>query len=81
MLDAPRERIGAWIRRRREERGWSQEALGDRVSLSQPMIAKLERGGSAVDFERWLKLCEVFGVREERALAEIRAIEGAAGAA
>src|SRR5260370_18147676 len=37
---------GEIIRRRREELGWSQAQLGNRVGISQPAIKKIEAGES-----------------------------------
>jgi phage repressor protein C with HTH and peptisase S24 domain len=37
---------GEIIRRRREELGWSQAQLGNRVGISQPAIKKIESGDS-----------------------------------
>jgi transcriptional regulator with XRE-family HTH domain len=37
---------GEIIRRRREELGWSQAQLGNRVGISQPAIRKIEAGDS-----------------------------------
>src|ERR1700704_6413553 len=37
---------GEIIRRRREELGWSQAHLGNRVGISQPAIKKIEAGDS-----------------------------------
>jgi transcriptional regulator with XRE-family HTH domain len=37
---------GEIIRRRREELGWSQAQLGNRVGISQPAIKKIEAGDS-----------------------------------
>jgi transcriptional regulator with XRE-family HTH domain len=37
---------GEIIRRKREEQGWSQAQLGNRVGISQPAIKKIEAGDS-----------------------------------
>ena len=38
---------GEIIRRRREELGWSQAQLGNRVGISQPAIKKIDRKATA----------------------------------
>jgi transcriptional regulator with XRE-family HTH domain len=48
-LDFSREDVvepGEIIRRKREELGWSQAQLGNRVGISQPAIKKIEAGDS-----------------------------------
>ncbi|HEY7737269.1 MAG TPA: helix-turn-helix transcriptional regulator [Candidatus Limnocylindrales bacterium] len=36
--------LGAWLRRRRQDRAWSQRQLARRSSIDQPTISRLERG-------------------------------------
>lgn len=68
---SPRERVAAWIKRRRTAAGLSQEALAKRVGLSQAMLSKLEHAATAIDFEKLLELFAALRVRPARALSEI----------
>ncbi len=52
---------GEIIRRKREELGWSQAQLGNRVGISQPAIKKIEAGDSR--HSKFLpKIAQVLGV-------------------
>ena len=52
---------GEIIRRRREELGWSQAQLGNRVGISQPAIRKIEAGDSR--HSKFLpKVAQVLGI-------------------
>ena len=52
---------GEIIRRRREELGWSQAQLGNRVGISQPAIRKIEAGDSRQS--KFLpKIAQVLGI-------------------
>lgn len=43
MMDI-RKRVGANIRRLRQEAGWSQEELGDRAGIDRTYVSGVERG-------------------------------------
>jgi len=52
---------GEIIRRKREEQGWSQAQLGNRVGISQPAIKKIEAGDSR--HSKFLpKIAQVLGI-------------------
>lgn len=52
---------GNIIRQAREQKGWSQKDLADRVGISQPAIRKIE-GGSTVKSKHLPKIAQVLGL-------------------
>lgn len=55
-------RIGHRVRRRREQKGLSQQALGRRVDVSQPYIARLEAGLRSPSVETLSRIADVLDV-------------------
>lgn len=66
-------RLGKWLAERRERAGLTQAQLGALWGYSQTMVAKLERGGSALGFFSWVRVCEIFKVRMSTAARELEA--------
>ncbi len=56
------EHIGALIRALRDERGFSQEALGERAGLHRTYIGALERGEKSVTVATLAKIAQALGV-------------------
>lgn len=54
--------LGTRIKTLRTQKGFSQEALADRLEISRQAIAKWESGQSRPSTGNLLTLCEVFGV-------------------
>lgn len=54
--------IAERVRRLRQERGWSQVELGEKISAHQKQISSYERGVNVPSVEILVKLAEVFGV-------------------
>lgn len=48
------------IARLRQERGWSQEELAERLDVSRQSVSKWESGASTPELERIVKLCALF---------------------
>ena len=79
--------VGDRLRALREQRGMSQEALGQRVDVSFQQIQKYERGANRVGASRLFEFAQVFGVPVETFFsglpsegkddAEARAVVGA----
>ncbi len=67
MSDIDKER--AWlIRRKREERGWSQAELGRKVGVNRDTVGRWEKTGK-VPKKRWSALVEELEIDEEQLLA------------
>lgn len=56
--------FGKVIRDARDARGWSQEELGRRASLSRPTIARVERGDD-ISTATLAKIAAVLGLKFE----------------
>jgi len=66
-LDA---RIGALIKHRRSELGWSQEVLGEKLDLTFQQVQKYENGANQLSVARLLQLCDVLDVPVSYLLGE-----------
>ena len=55
--------VGEKVRKLRETRGWSQEALGFTAGLHRNYIGGIERGERNVGLVNMAKLAVAFGVR------------------
>ncbi|MGN7456105.1 helix-turn-helix domain-containing protein [Paenibacillus pasadenensis] len=51
--------IGKRIRRAREEKGLTQEALAEQLDVSNAYISKIERGRTPINLDRLSELCVV----------------------
>lgn len=56
------ERIGALIRHRRSELGWSQQTLGAKLNLTFQQVQKYEKGVNQLSVARLLQVCDVLSV-------------------
>ena len=54
--------LGARIRTRRQQLGWTQEQLSDRVGISKGFLSDLENGKRSVRAENLLDLSRALGV-------------------
>ena len=63
--------VGAWIKRHREARSWTQRGLATRWGVSQPMLCHFEAGKFDIDLPAWVSLCKIFEVPLEVAAAEL----------
>jgi transcriptional regulator with XRE-family HTH domain len=57
-----KERVRLLLRQVREEAGLSQEALAQRLQLTQGYVSKLESGEIRPDFVRVWQVCQAVGV-------------------
>jgi transcriptional regulator with XRE-family HTH domain len=63
QLDASLDqRLGALIRTRRAELGWSQQVLGQKLNLTFQQVQKYENGSNQLSVARLLQLCDVLDV-------------------
>lgn len=54
----------------RRARGWSQEELADRLSITRQAVSKWESGLAAPDLDRLVQLSELFGVTTDALLKD-----------
>lgn len=55
-------RLGARVRDRRLQRGWTQEALGERAGLSYKFIGEIERGVGNPTIDSIDQIARAFGI-------------------
>ncbi|MCM1052680.1 MAG: helix-turn-helix domain-containing protein [Ruminococcus sp.] len=56
------EKIGRFIKELREEKGLTQEGLGELIPIGREAISKWERGKTYPDYQTLLRLSEIFNV-------------------
>lgn len=56
-------KFGRVVRRGRESRGLSQEALADLASISRSFLSEVERGSASPSLETMQKLADALGER------------------
>jgi transcriptional regulator with XRE-family HTH domain len=66
-------RIGAAVREQRQLRGWSQEALAEKVDLSSHFIGLVERANQLPSLTTLLTLARTFGVGVDELLGHRKA--------
>jgi transcriptional regulator with XRE-family HTH domain len=57
-------KIGKLIKKRRIEKGWSQQELAYRVGINQPDISKIEEGKKNITLITLFRICKVLGIRK-----------------
>lgn len=84
-------RVGRWMKSQRKKKRWSQERLGEIISLHRNRISRWENGESDVlrpiTLMDFVMLCDTFGtdpceslldiIREPRSTIKVRRCEGA----
>lgn len=55
-------RLGAHVRNLRQQRGWTQEALGERAGLSYKFIGEIERGIGNPTIDSIDQIARAFGI-------------------
>ena len=76
--------LGREIKRKREEKGWTQEQLAEKLSVSAQAVSKWEGGKSCPDISLLPAIAKLFGVTvdalfslpKQAPLVEMRAPEG-----
>ncbi|AXI79040.1 helix-turn-helix domain-containing protein [Peterkaempfera bronchialis] len=61
-----RRRLGAELRRLREQKGMTAEEVAGRLMVSQSKISRLENGRRSISQRDVRDLCDVYGVEDER---------------
>lgn len=56
------QRIGALLKQRRIQLGWSQQGLGSKLGLTFQQIQKYEKGDNQLSVARLLQVCETLEV-------------------
>lgn len=54
--------LGNYIKEAREQKGMSQQELGDKLGLSQTYISYVEKGGRELPFRKVLEFCKELDV-------------------
>lgn len=65
------------IRELRQELGWRQADLAEKLSTKRQTVARYETGERGLDIETIKRLCEIFGVTSDYllGLSEVRSFE------
>lgn len=66
--------IGSRIKLARENRGWTQEELAEKIDRSTQFISTIERGIAGASLGTVINLCEVLGVSSEWLLCGKQAV-------
>lgn len=66
--------IGNRIKSARENRGWTQEELAEKIDLSTQFISTIERGAAGASLGTIIGLCEVLNVSSEWLLCGKQAV-------
>lgn len=66
--------IGSRIKSARENMGWTQEELAEKIDLSTQFISTIERGVAGASLGTIIRLCEVLNVSSEWLLCGKRAV-------
>lgn len=60
-MDKNTDMIAANVKALREEKGWTQAELGERLFVSDKLVSKWERGESVPDTDTVVRLAELAG--------------------
>ncbi len=75
-----RSSFGAWIRRSRQELGWTQEELAWWSHVAQASISNYETGRHDIPLSIWIDMCRALGKRPDLVLGSLlEADDSAAG--
>lgn len=66
--------IGSRIKLARENMGWTQEELAEKIDLSTQFISTIERGVAGASLGTVIRLCEVLNVSSEWLLCGKQAV-------
>ncbi len=61
--------VGKFIKELREEKGWSQEELANKIYVTRQAVSRWERGVGLPDYDLLLKICNVFNVTSNEIIA------------
>ena len=62
--------IGQNIRTLRQQKGWSQSEVAQRLHISIPAVSKIENGNTDVNFSRLQQIAEIFGIRTHEIISK-----------
>lgn len=63
--------IGEKILNQRKARGWSQEELAERISVSRQAVSRWEAGTAKPDADKIIALCDLFGISADYLLRDL----------
>ena len=68
-----KDEIGARLRARRKQRGWSLTKLTEQSGINNGSLSKIERGTQSVTSETLVRLCDAYGIEIDQLLAPVPA--------
>ena len=57
-----RRKLGARVRKLREQKGWSQETFAHETGMARSFTSALELGKKDIRLSTMFRLCEIFGL-------------------
>ncbi len=57
-----RRKLGARVRKLREQKGWSQETFAHETGMARSFTSALELGKKDIRLSTMFKLCDIFGL-------------------
>ncbi len=57
-----RRKLGARVRKLREQKGWSQETFAHETGMARSFTSALELGRKDIRLSTMFKLCDIFGL-------------------
>ena len=57
-----RRKLGARVRKLREQKGWSQETFAHETGMARSFTSALENGKKDIRLSTIFKLCDIFGL-------------------
>jgi len=63
------EKIGAFLKKLREEKGWTQEELAEKLYIRRQSISKWEMGKTCPDSENFKMLSKIFNVSTDELIS------------
>ena len=75
-MDKNTDMIAANVKALREEKGWTQAELGEKLYVSDKLVSKWERGESIPDTDTVVRLAELAGEKRGRVYGRRKTLVG-----
>lgn len=66
-----RQKLGARVRKLREQKGWSQETFAHETGMARSFTSALELGKKDIRLSTMFRLCEIFGLTLQQLLKNL----------